>query len=179
MHLELSHCRCHSQLSRSCVPNLSCNHLNQSCSSTGKITLALFCLLRQNRHYLTLAEPLSNMPMCYRRICNFAESRQSRSWIFLWFAEEELMRSKTFWSRSGCGVKKIRIHPSLISTKKGCIHTYENNKSFHYVKLANASHNNVSSSRKGCVSQNIFIHVRHIAFILFHTLSMCLAYVPM
>jgi len=26
MHLELNHWRCHGQLSRSCVPNLSCNH---------------------------------------------------------------------------------------------------------------------------------------------------------
>jgi len=36
------------------------------------------------------------MPVCHCRICNFAESRQSRSWIFLWFAEEQRMRSKTF-----------------------------------------------------------------------------------
>jgi len=54
-HLEQSHWRCHSQLSRSCVPNLSCNHFNQSCSSKGKITRVLFCLMRQNRHYLTLS----------------------------------------------------------------------------------------------------------------------------
>jgi len=41
---------------RTCrVPNLSCNHFNQSCSSKGKITRALFCLMRQNRHYLTLS----------------------------------------------------------------------------------------------------------------------------
>ena len=55
MHLELRHWRCHGQLSRSCVPNLSCNHFNQSCSSKGKITRALFCVMRQNRHYLTLS----------------------------------------------------------------------------------------------------------------------------
>jgi len=55
IHLELSHWICHSQLSRSCVPNVSCNHFNQSCSSKGKITRALFCLMRQNRHYLTLS----------------------------------------------------------------------------------------------------------------------------
>ena len=55
MQLELSHWRCHGQLSRSCVPNLTCNHFNQSCSSKGKITWAHFCLLRQNRHYLTLS----------------------------------------------------------------------------------------------------------------------------
>ena len=29
------------------------------------------------------------VPICYCRICNFAESRQSQSWVFLWFAEEE------------------------------------------------------------------------------------------
>jgi len=27
----------------------------------------------------------SNMPACYSRIYNFAESRWSRSWIFPWF----------------------------------------------------------------------------------------------
>jgi len=46
MHLDLSHCRCHGQQSRSCLPNLSCNHFNQSCSSKGKVTRALFCLMR-------------------------------------------------------------------------------------------------------------------------------------
>jgi len=55
MHVEMSHCRCHGKLSRSCVPNLSCDHFDQSCSSKGKITRTLFCLMRQNRHYLTLS----------------------------------------------------------------------------------------------------------------------------
>jgi len=53
MQFELSHWRCHRQISRSCISNLSCNHFNQSCSSKGKITLALFYLMRQNRHYHT------------------------------------------------------------------------------------------------------------------------------
>jgi len=71
MHLELSHWRCHGQLSRSYVPNLSCNHFKQSCSSKGKITRALFCLMRQNRHYLALSStdckenyPGLRIPMC-------------------------------------------------------------------------------------------------------------------
>ena len=51
--LELSHCRCHSQLSRSSILNLSCNHFNQSCSSEGKITRALFCFIIKNCQYLT------------------------------------------------------------------------------------------------------------------------------
>ena len=55
----------------------------------------------------------SNMPMCYYRIRNFAKSRRSRSWIVLWFAEEERTRSKIFRSRSGGGVKKMRLRPSL------------------------------------------------------------------
>ena len=58
MHLKLRHWRCHGLLSRSCVLNLSCNHFNQSCSSKGKITRALFCLMWQNRHYLTLKQNL-------------------------------------------------------------------------------------------------------------------------
>ena len=47
------------------------------------------------------------MPVCYCRTCNLAELMRSRIWIFLWFAEEERMRSKTFWKRSRCGVKKL------------------------------------------------------------------------
>jgi len=42
------------------------------------------------------AEPSSNMLVCYCRIYNFAKSRRRWSWIFLWFAEEEQMRSKIF-----------------------------------------------------------------------------------
>ena len=54
MQLQLSHRRCHSQLSRSCVPNLSCKHFNQSYSAKGKKPRGLFFLMRQNRHYLTV-----------------------------------------------------------------------------------------------------------------------------
>jgi len=46
-----------------------------------------------------------------------AESRRSRSWIFLWFSAEERMRSKTFRSRNGRGVKKTRFHSSLLSSR--------------------------------------------------------------
>jgi len=51
------------------------------------------------------------MSKCYCSICNFTESRQRRTWIFPWFAKEERMRRKTFRSRSGRGVKKIRVRP--------------------------------------------------------------------
>jgi len=54
IHLELSHWKCNGQLSRSCVPNLSCNHFNQWSSSKGKITRTLFCLTtkKQALHYI-------------------------------------------------------------------------------------------------------------------------------
>jgi len=55
------------------------------------------------------------MPICYCRICYFAESRKSWSWIFLWFAKQ--MRSKTFRSWSGHGVKKMRPRPPLVRTR--------------------------------------------------------------
>jgi len=51
MHPQLSHyCRRHGQLSRLCVPNVSCDHFKQSSSSNGngKITQAIFRLMRQN-----------------------------------------------------------------------------------------------------------------------------------
>jgi len=37
MDVGLSCYRCHSQLSRTCVPNLSCDYFSQSCSANGKI----------------------------------------------------------------------------------------------------------------------------------------------
>jgi len=46
--MGLSCYRCHVQLSRTCVPNLSCDYFNQSCSAEGKITPKLFCPMRQN-----------------------------------------------------------------------------------------------------------------------------------
>ena len=113
MHLELSHWRCHGQISRSCVPNLSCNHFNQSCSSKGKITRTLFCLMRQNGLYLTLSRTfkqhacmlLKNLQFCWVK----AESEMN---IFMIcgggvyaeqnFLEEERTRSQ-----------KMRLHPSL------------------------------------------------------------------
>jgi len=57
----------------------------------------------------------SIMPICYYRFRNFAESRRSRSWIFLWFTEEKRTRSKTLRSRSGHGVTKMRLRPSLVA----------------------------------------------------------------
>ena len=45
MDVGLSSYRCHGQLSRTCVPNLSCDYFSQSCSAKG------ICLMRQNRHY--------------------------------------------------------------------------------------------------------------------------------
>ena len=59
----------------------------------------------------------SNMPICYYRIRKFAESRRSRSWILLWFTEERT-RSKTFRSRNGRGVKKMRLCPSLLPVEE-------------------------------------------------------------
>ena len=41
MHVGLSCYRCHGQLSRTCIPNLSCDHCSQSCSAKGKITSAV------------------------------------------------------------------------------------------------------------------------------------------
>ena len=42
MHPQLSHCRCHNQLSSPCILKLSCDHFNQSCSAKGRITPAIF-----------------------------------------------------------------------------------------------------------------------------------------
>jgi len=39
--MGLSCYRCHGQLSRTCVPNLSVDYFNQSCSAEGKITLTV------------------------------------------------------------------------------------------------------------------------------------------
>ena len=43
--------RCHGQLSRTCVPNLSCDYFNQSCLAKNKNSFSCyFASLRQNRH---------------------------------------------------------------------------------------------------------------------------------
>ena len=85
MYLELSHSRCHGHISRLCVLSLSCDHFNQSYSSKGKITRALCCLMRQNRHYLTLSKTfkqhaymlLKNLQFCGVRVEYFYDLRRS------------------------------------------------------------------------------------------------------
>jgi len=79
------------------------NNFNQSCSSKGKITRALFCLMRQNRHYLTLSITFKQHACMFCRICNFAESRRVGVEYFY-----------DFRRRSGRGVKKMRLRPSLV-----------------------------------------------------------------
>jgi len=37
MHVGLSCYRYHGQLSRTCIPNLSCDHCSQSCSAKGRL----------------------------------------------------------------------------------------------------------------------------------------------
>jgi len=59
MHVRLSCCKRYGQLSRSCVPNLSCvsslscDHFKQLCTAAGKIAVEQLSPLRQNRHYLS------------------------------------------------------------------------------------------------------------------------------
>ena len=43
--MGLSCYSCHVQLSRTCIPNLSCDYFNQSCSAEGKIDKAQKCML--------------------------------------------------------------------------------------------------------------------------------------
>jgi len=47
---ELLIYRCHGQLNRICITNLSCNYFSQLCSTKGKIPPAVFRHIRQNRH---------------------------------------------------------------------------------------------------------------------------------
>jgi len=47
--MGLSCYSCHVQLSRTCIPNLSCDYFNQSCSAEGKITPEVILPMRQNR----------------------------------------------------------------------------------------------------------------------------------
>ena len=61
------------------------------------------------------AELSSNMYTCYHGTCNFAEWRRSRIWVFPWFAEGRGCGAKHL-SRSGCGFKKMRFRPPLVST---------------------------------------------------------------
>jgi len=98
MHLTLGQYRC--QLSTSCVLNLSCDHFNQSCSSQGKITPAVFCHMRLNRHCLTLSITVKQHAHGYVTV-EFAILQSQCGGGFKYF--HDLQR------RSGCRAKLFRV----------------------------------------------------------------------
>jgi len=96
--------RCHGQLSKACVPNLSYDCLSQSCSAKGRITPAVylphmrqFCLMRQNRHntkmYVVHHNALSDS---FRIRIVWFQPKQDLNWIRISF----------FKNRTGSNSKK-------------------------------------------------------------------------
>ena len=105
--------RCHGQLSRTCIPNLSCDYFSQSCLAKGKMTLAvillellcqntarvrvilleLFCLIRQNSHNTRMYVVHHNSP-------HFPVSKMSRNFTSVKFSNELQPDDALKWNSS-------------------------------------------------------------------------------